>query len=1133
MKFSTNPGPHQEALPSHKRRVTQAQETAPKQLPMDAYKEDFLEAVRNQESTILIGENGSGKTTGTPGYLLDTFPEAKIAFTSPRVLPALTVSEYVAEKRGGKIGGEIGVITRQEKNVSDETRLTFMSDGVLLSMFKNDPLLMDMDIVTIDEAHERSLNIDLCLGLLKDAQKKRKEQGKKELKIIVASATMEEEKFVDYFEGVKALKVPGRMYPVDLSYVPPGVGVDGEKESHELTAARLVKKIVTSREEGDILIFMPGEQEITKTIDEINQLVGSMSSLEVLPLYSSLQKNEQKKVFQNNGKRKIIVATNIAETSVTIPLVRHVIDTGTVKQKNYNPDTGIDELKIIETSQANMNQRMGRAGRTAPGTCYRLMSEGAFKDREEFQKPEIKRANLGETILRMKDMGINDVAHFDFIESPKKESIRDAISQLKKLGALGEDDMITDIGKKMAHLEMRPDLSRMLIEAESLGALKDMVNLCSMISSTKQLMIQGKPEKAKSEEDSRKVNEQMRNQATLRVKGSDFLTLLTIWDRYAQSNYSGAFAYNHLLNNQGLIEVGRTRSQLLKNLAEGGVQVNQTGDRVDIDKVLTSLVAGSPGGLLYSTDAGRSYNPFNDDEVLYGARIFPGSSVFKNGGNLIFALNIERTEKKEKDRFSGVEVLKSNLWAKTCHTLSAQDIEKMIPGSVIEKDDGSIHKNYNGDYIQTQGIYILGKRIGVKSKILKGYFPPVDDRFFSSLSYENTPRREYPFTASAYGVIEVIPEVHENNSIVRLTVEDYQKRAWGGLVLSEEQKENISDIYELYTKKITALGITTKEDVLSHKNDFEIKLEDFISQEEMMRIDVNSPKVLSGDEKTFTVLYKQDVLGVHAGKKRVVIQIKEIGDIDDFLQVKLPSFFGADEVVFSLNHASIQTASYHSRYGTFGDNTSNILSFYTIDELRAYNEKHKKAEAKKLRRKERREEVTPEESLQVEPKEKESMIGAKPLEVKEKITPITLEIEDIRSLLLFLRGVAQGKHIRELKDKEKVLERVKDVLSKVNATIKEMEYQKSSSLDTGIYADLMQSLRIVAKRVGIPITQSEGLPYVYKHNQKALITSAERNEVEVNEELLKKITTKSIEYSLEHNAVFTDEQADEVIIELV
>jgi superfamily II DNA/RNA helicase len=1116
-----------------------SQEFSEKQLPMDAKKEAFLEAVRNQSSTILIGETGSGKTTCTPGYLLDAFPDAKIAFTSPRVLPALSVSEYVAEKRGGRVGGEIGVITRQERSVSDETRLSFMTDGILLSMFKKDPLLMEFDIVTVDEAHERSLNIDICLGLLKQAQEKRKAHGEKELKIIVASATIEEEKFVIYFDDQSALKVPGRMYPVGVVYVPPSLDQSGKQEPESTAAARLTKKIIDSSEGGDILIFMPGEQEIYSTIEEIELLVGSDNSLEILPLYGSMQKNEQKKVFTNNGKQKIIVSTNVAETSLTIPGVRHVIDTGTVKQKQYNPVTGIDELKLIKTSQANMNQRKGRAGRVAPGTCYRLMSEEDFNLRDEFLQPEIRRANLGETVLRMKDMGINDVENFPFIDSPSRTRINDAVKQLRSLGALDEKGYITEVGKEMAHLQMRPDISRMLLEAKHEGVLETMVTLCSILSAEKPVMIQGKPEKAKSLEEENKTREQMANQDKLKIQGSDFLTLLNVWNEWILSGYSGPFAYNHLLNARVLKDIGLARTQLLKNLAESGVQVDTISKPIDAHKMLLCLYKGSPGGLFYNNGSGKfsfkkaeEFFPFNEDPALYEAKIFPGSTVFKNGGNLLFALNVARTEKKITDRY-GEERIVSNLWAKICHKLTYETFEALVPGSVTEKEEGEPYVNYSGSgYKQAVGVYVLGKKLETKEKFLPEYVPPAHSRSNWRDAYDaRYERQETLFVPLPSKIESVIPEVGNNNRVTLQKIKDYLVRSGGKILLSEENRLKVDDIYAFYAEMIAKHGITTKEDMIEHANDFMVHVEDFISQDMMNSVDADTPKLIVGNSKIFAISYTHERVG---GKeiKVATIQIPEPKDVQDLLTVTMPAFTAVDTVSFALSYEMQRPGGWSSgqRMG--------VMKFSSLDELRTYYEQYIKAEEKRLRRHERKEQ----ESVPQEPvaygKESDEKHNATPSfreEKKEKvkIEPVALDISDIRNLLAYFRSVIQVKPDRELKDKDKVLERIKEVSSKGVDALRKMEQTQSQQIDPSTLADLMQSVRVLAKRIGVPVSLAEQLPYLYKHNQNALLQAAIRNDVEKDEDLLKKIIATSIEYSLEDQKLFTEEKADEVLVELV
>ena len=320
------------------------QEKVEKILPILEHRDAIVEQIKNNPSSIIVGETGSGKTTEIPKFLMEEFPDKNIVVTEPRKIAARSISEYVARQKGIKLGKEIGYKVRFEDVSGEGTRLNFVTDGLLLQECKSDPLLLKYDIVMVDEAHERSLNIDFTLGLLKNAQKQRRERGEKELKIVVTSATLEKEKFARYFDEAPVMEVPGRLYPVEVEYTQ-----ESEFEfdrNHKVimsaTAAETAKKIIETEGEGDILIFMPTEKEIVATIDELKSRDIELDA-EILPLFGRLAPEEQQKVFQKFDKRKIIVATNIAETSITIDGVKFVIDSGAINEKDFDRRGGLNE----------------------------------------------------------------------------------------------------------------------------------------------------------------------------------------------------------------------------------------------------------------------------------------------------------------------------------------------------------------------------------------------------------------------------------------------------------------------------------------------------------------------------------------------------------------------------------------------------------------------------------------------------------------------------------------------------------------------------------------------------------------------------------------------------------------------
>jgi HrpA-like RNA helicase len=447
-------------------------------LPVELYKERIIKEFQENENLVVIGETGSGKTTKVGQYLVEAMTDdQRVICTQPRRIAAQSISKHVAKQVGTPLGKDVGYIVRFDERANEGTRLTYMTDGILLSMIQTDPYLRGYGAVMVDEVHDRSLNVDLALGLLKHSQQLRKEAGLSPLKIVLASATVEKEKISNYFNEAPVVEVPGRMYPVETFYEE----VTPDRKSLSRVCAHKVNQITSAKEDGDILIFVTGKDEIEHTIRDIEAL--QLEGVELLRLHAQLPSHEQDEALQPSkaGKRRIVVSTNIAETSVTIPGVRHVIDTCLIRQTEFEPRTGIESLVTRPHSRAGCDQRKGRAGRVAPGKCYRLCSKDDFENNDQrldHQLPEMQRSNLGNVVLRMKKIGINDVHSFDYVDKPDNSALTHAEKLLEVLGALDEQGRLTsEIGEFMARLPLKPEIGKMMYEAQRYMRLRGIIVL--------------------------------------------------------------------------------------------------------------------------------------------------------------------------------------------------------------------------------------------------------------------------------------------------------------------------------------------------------------------------------------------------------------------------------------------------------------------------------------------------------------------------------------------------------------------------------------------------------------------------------------------------------------------------------
>ncbi|CCG84012.1 protein of unknown function [Taphrina deformans PYCC 5710] len=517
-------------------------------LPAFAVREQLLSVIRDNQVIICIGETGSGKTTQLTQFLReDGYSKyGLIGCTQPRRVAAMSVAKRVSEEMGVELGQEVGYAIRFEDCTSKVTEIKYMTDGVLLRESLVEADLDKYSCIIMDEAHERALNTDVLMGLLKKIMARRRD-----LKLIVTSATMNAERFSQFFGGAPQFTIPGRTFPVDVLYS------KSPCEDYVDAAVKQVLNIHLSQPAGDILVFMTGQEDIEITCEVIAErlaLLDNPPKLSVLPIYSSMPADLQTKIFDaaEAGVRKVVVATNIAETSLTVDGIMYVVDSGYSKLKVYNAGMQMDTLQVTPISQANANQRSGRAGRTGPGTAYRLFTEGAYRNELYMQTiPEIQRTNLANTVLLLKSLGVKDLLSFDFMDPPPQETMLSSLFDLWSLGALSNSGDLTDLGMRMSAFPMEPSMSKLIIMSESYNCMEEMLTIVSMLSIPS---IFYRPKERAEESDAAREK--------FSVPESDHLTLLYIYQQWKIHNYSDGWCVKHFLHAKALRRAREIRMQL-------------------------------------------------------------------------------------------------------------------------------------------------------------------------------------------------------------------------------------------------------------------------------------------------------------------------------------------------------------------------------------------------------------------------------------------------------------------------------------------------------------------------------------------------------------------------------------------
>ncbi|MFT7286250.1 MAG: ATP-dependent helicase HrpA [Halieaceae bacterium] len=602
----------------------------PPDLPVAERRSDIAAALAANQVIVVAGETGSGKTTQLPKICLDLGRgrEQRIGHTQPRRLAARTVAQRIAEEVGSPLGGLIGYQVRFNEQVGDATAVKLMTDGILLSEMQRDRKLSQYDTLIIDEAHERSLNIDFILGYLKRLLPRRPD-----LKVIITSATIDVQRFSEYFGGAPIIEVSGRSYPVETHYLPRDAS-EGEEPLEQLVRTVFEVQQGNYGKAGDMLVFLPGERDIR---DATRRLRG-VEGLDVLPLYARLSQAEQARAFGRSRGRglRVVLATNVAETSVTVPGIRFVIDPGDVRISRYSYRTRVQRLPIEPVSQASADQRRGRCGRVGPGVCLRLYSEEDYLSRPEFTDPEIMRSNLAAVVLQMLHMGLGDVERFPFIDAPDPRLVRDGYRLLEELGAVDERLHLSQLGRKMAAFPVDPTLARMVLAAQRNGVLPEMLVIASALA------VQDPRERPADKQ-------QQADQAHARFRDprSDFLGLLNLWHYYEgqrqelSENRLRKLCKREFFSYLRMREWRDVHRQLSIACRSQGLRPAQAmAEALDYEGVHRSLLAGLLGNIAQQ-DERREYFAARNRKL----HLFPGSALSKKPPKWLVAGEVVETQR--------------------------------------------------------------------------------------------------------------------------------------------------------------------------------------------------------------------------------------------------------------------------------------------------------------------------------------------------------------------------------------------------------------------------------------------------------------------------------------------------------
>lgn len=600
--------------------------TFDKPLPVARHVDEIRAALDRHQVLVVCGETGSGKSTQLPQICLDMGRglTGRIGHTQPRRIAARSLAARIAEETGGEVGDAVGYKVRFADQVADHTRVKLLTDGMLLAEIQGDRWLNEYDTLIIDEAHERTLNIDFLLGYLKQLLPRRPE-----LKLIVTSATIDPQRFAAHFGDAPVIEVSGRGYPVEIRYRP--LDEDSEAEDPMIEGILDAVDEIDRIGRGDILVFLSGEREIREAAEALRKR--RLDATEILPLYARLSGAEQQRVFHPSGQRRIVLATNVAETSLTVPGIRYVIDTGLARIARYSARAKIQRLPVEPVPQASANQRAGRCGRTAPGVCIRLYSEEHFNARREFIEPEIQRTNLASVILQMRLLGFGEIEDFPFLDPPDRRLIRDGYRVLEEIGAVTRDRHVTQIGKRLARLPVDPRIGRMLLEAAHHGCLREVLVIAAMLS------VQDPRERPA---DKRQQADEAH--AQYRDESSDFLSQLALWDEIQRQRKALSHARFRKWCRRNFLSWTRVRewqdihSQLRTQMRQMGYRDNNGESRYE--EIHRAILSGLLSHVGLKSKA-RDYLGARNSRF----HIFPGSGLFQKQPKWVMAAEIVETTK--------------------------------------------------------------------------------------------------------------------------------------------------------------------------------------------------------------------------------------------------------------------------------------------------------------------------------------------------------------------------------------------------------------------------------------------------------------------------------------------------------
>ncbi|MER6325761.1 ATP-dependent RNA helicase HrpA [Streptomyces coelicoflavus] len=734
----------------------------PEQLPVSQKKDEIAAAIRDHQVVIVAGETGSGKTTQIPKICVELGRGVRgmIGHTQPRRIAARTVAERVADELDTPLGETVGWKVRFTDQVNPEsTFIKLMTDGILLAEIQTDRELRAYDTIIIDEAHERSLNIDFLLGYLAQLLPKRPD-----LKVVITSATIDPERFSRHFGDAPIVEVSGRTYPVEVRYRPLLEEDGDDADRDQITAITDAVEELMGEGKGDILVFLSGEREIRDTADALEKKKYRFT--EVLPLYARLSHAEQHRVFQQHTGRRIVLATNVAETSLTVPGIKYVIDPGFARISRYSHRTKVQRLPIEAISQASANQRKGRCGRTSDGICIRLYSEDDFEARPEFTDAEILRTNLASVILQMTAAGLGDIEKFPFIDPPDHRNIRDGVQLLQELGALdpAQKDVrkrLTDTGRKLAQLPVDPRLARMVLEADKNGCVREVMVIAAALS------IQDPRERPVE-----KQAQADQQHARFKDETSDFLAFLNLW-RYVreQQKERGSSSFRRMckqeyLNFLRIREWQDIYTQLRTVAKQMGIHLNDADDAAPDDRVHVSLLAGllSHVGMKDVKEAGGEGGRSTAKNEYVGARnakfaIFPGSALFKKPPRFVMSAELVET---------------SRLWARVNAKIEPEWVEPLA-GHLLKRTYSEPHWEKDQAAVMAyEKVTLYGVPIVAQRKVNYGRIDPEISRelFIRNALVEGDWRTHHKFFADNRRLLTEVEELEHRARRRDILVDD-------------------------------------------------------------------------------------------------------------------------------------------------------------------------------------------------------------------------------------------------------------------------------------------------------------------------------------------------------------------------